>query len=663
METRRPPAQADRVDRPHRHRQDDEQVADVEPKRREQRRRSPATGSRARPPATRRRRPAATRDSALAQEQPRDRDDHHRDERIEDHAVGRGRVVEAEIGERVVRADAERAQERASSSSARARCANRARTCGHANGARIEQREEPAKERHRHRRNVAVRAAADDPVAGPEERRQRKQQVRVAHRAVRDSSFTRAIIACTAAPIDRMVRRPHLPPRIIRARFALLRADGHPSPPGRRPRLPAQRSRHRTRTQLPPRPRPPTIAATARKARRAAPLVPRLPAPGRKSRARRALPGSVRRAGARAARARMRAGRSACSRSSAPTRSPRSASPTRSRGSRRALRVALLPDWETLPYDHFSPHQDLVSERLATLYRVSRGECDVLVVAATTALYRLAPPSYLAAFTFFLKQGDAARRRRAARAACARRLPARHAGRLARRVQRPRRPDRSLSDGQRAALPARSLRRRHREHQDLRRRHAAHALSGARRAAAAGARVSARRSGPHALSQPLSRGVRGRSVEVAAVQGHEQRRRAGRHRVLPAAVLRGDGDARRLSAARRRRRAARRRRRRGRAVLAGHRFALQAAARRQGAAAAAARRSVPAARRVQRRAEGIRAHRIRRRSIRMPMPAGAEPATRTRAPRRCRRCRSTAARRIRSPRSSASSRRPATRAC
>ena len=67
--------------------------------------------------------------------------------------------------------------------------------------------------------------------------------------------------------------------------------------------------------------------------------------------------------------------------------------------------VVLLPDWETLPYDHFSPHQDLVSQRLATLYRVSRGECDVLVIAATTALYRLAPPDYLARFTFFLKQG------------------------------------------------------------------------------------------------------------------------------------------------------------------------------------------------------------------------------------------------------------------
>ena len=34
------------------------------------------------------------------------------------------------------------------------------------------------------------------------------------------------------------------------------------------------------------------------------------------------------------------------------------------------LRVHLLPDWETLPYDHFSPHQDLISERLATLHHI-----------------------------------------------------------------------------------------------------------------------------------------------------------------------------------------------------------------------------------------------------------------------------------------------------
>jgi transcription-repair coupling factor (superfamily II helicase) len=71
-----------------------------------------------------------------------------------------------------------------------------------------------------------------------------------------------------------------------------------------------------------------------------------------------------------------------------------------------ALRVHLLPDWETLPYDHFSPHQDLVSERLATLFAVTQGQCDVLIVAASTAATRLAPPAFLAAHTFFMKQKD-----------------------------------------------------------------------------------------------------------------------------------------------------------------------------------------------------------------------------------------------------------------
>jgi transcription-repair coupling factor (superfamily II helicase) len=70
------------------------------------------------------------------------------------------------------------------------------------------------------------------------------------------------------------------------------------------------------------------------------------------------------------------------------------------------LTINVFPDWETLPYDHFSPHQDLVSERLATLYRITRGECHVALVAAQTALYRLAPQSFLAAHTFFLTQGE-----------------------------------------------------------------------------------------------------------------------------------------------------------------------------------------------------------------------------------------------------------------
>ena len=70
------------------------------------------------------------------------------------------------------------------------------------------------------------------------------------------------------------------------------------------------------------------------------------------------------------------------------------------------LRVFLLPDWETLPYDSFSQHQDLISERLATLYQINREAFDVTVVPITTALYRLPPASYLAAYTFFLKQGE-----------------------------------------------------------------------------------------------------------------------------------------------------------------------------------------------------------------------------------------------------------------
>jgi transcription-repair coupling factor (superfamily II helicase) len=71
------------------------------------------------------------------------------------------------------------------------------------------------------------------------------------------------------------------------------------------------------------------------------------------------------------------------------------------------LRCVLFPDWETLPYDTFSPHQDLISERLATLWRISQHDkdtgADVVIVPATTALYRLAPPSFLAGTTFHFK--------------------------------------------------------------------------------------------------------------------------------------------------------------------------------------------------------------------------------------------------------------------
>ncbi|RZT98193.1 transcription-repair coupling factor [Rivibacter subsaxonicus] len=72
------------------------------------------------------------------------------------------------------------------------------------------------------------------------------------------------------------------------------------------------------------------------------------------------------------------------------------------------LSLAQFPDWETLPYDNFSPHQDLISERLATLWRILQNqrkhELDVVLVPATTALLRVAPPSFLAGTTFLFKQ-------------------------------------------------------------------------------------------------------------------------------------------------------------------------------------------------------------------------------------------------------------------
>lgn len=70
------------------------------------------------------------------------------------------------------------------------------------------------------------------------------------------------------------------------------------------------------------------------------------------------------------------------------------------------LRVHQMPDWETLPYDTFSPHQDLISERLKTLHALMQKSVDILTIPVTTALYRLAPPPFLAAHTFSFRQGD-----------------------------------------------------------------------------------------------------------------------------------------------------------------------------------------------------------------------------------------------------------------
>ena len=70
------------------------------------------------------------------------------------------------------------------------------------------------------------------------------------------------------------------------------------------------------------------------------------------------------------------------------------------------LAARLLPDWETLPYDPLSPHPDIVSERLATLWLAHDAKVDVLVAPAATAMQRLCPPAYLNAHAFLLKEKD-----------------------------------------------------------------------------------------------------------------------------------------------------------------------------------------------------------------------------------------------------------------
>jgi len=70
------------------------------------------------------------------------------------------------------------------------------------------------------------------------------------------------------------------------------------------------------------------------------------------------------------------------------------------------LTISLFPDWETLPYDTFSPHQDIISQRLATLYQLSRQSKGIVIVPITTLLQRLAPKQYLDANSLLISKGD-----------------------------------------------------------------------------------------------------------------------------------------------------------------------------------------------------------------------------------------------------------------
>ncbi|MEW6996545.1 transcription-repair coupling factor [Colwelliaceae bacterium BS250] len=70
------------------------------------------------------------------------------------------------------------------------------------------------------------------------------------------------------------------------------------------------------------------------------------------------------------------------------------------------LDICLFPDWETLPYDSFSPHQDIISQRLATLYQLSRMTTGIVIVPAHTLIHHLPPKKYLEANSLLINAGD-----------------------------------------------------------------------------------------------------------------------------------------------------------------------------------------------------------------------------------------------------------------
>jgi transcription-repair coupling factor (superfamily II helicase) len=66
----------------------------------------------------------------------------------------------------------------------------------------------------------------------------------------------------------------------------------------------------------------------------------------------------------------------------------------------------ILPDWETLPYDRFSPHQDIISARLQALYAQSQTPPSFLIAQVSTLMHWLIPASHLLRNSFVLRIGQ-----------------------------------------------------------------------------------------------------------------------------------------------------------------------------------------------------------------------------------------------------------------
>lgn len=68
--------------------------------------------------------------------------------------------------------------------------------------------------------------------------------------------------------------------------------------------------------------------------------------------------------------------------------------------------VTLFPDWETLPYDSFSPHQEIISARLSALFHLQQSKQGVFIVPITTLMQLVCPPEFLQHNVLLIKRGD-----------------------------------------------------------------------------------------------------------------------------------------------------------------------------------------------------------------------------------------------------------------
>ena len=74
--------------------------------------------------------------------------------------------------------------------------------------------------------------------------------------------------------------------------------------------------------------------------------------------------------------------------------------------SHRSPKIFRFPDLETLPYDQFSPHQDIISERLKCLASITRATDGLLILPISTLLQKVTPPEFIHARSLCLKIGD-----------------------------------------------------------------------------------------------------------------------------------------------------------------------------------------------------------------------------------------------------------------